>query len=385
MQKNKILLDEMFLRRLVYGSAFLGSGGGGSIIAGLKFLDKILHGSNVYLLTFPLSVKYQSLRGCIVCDIGSINEFDPQQDLALEYAFKDLLKYFDFRDSVKALFPIETGAENTLAPIALASMLDLYVIDGDGAGRAIPTLPLSSFSALGIIKNFTPVAIANGEGDVMLVKSKTQESFDGLLRPIAGLKQFRNSASLALWPDKVKDLSQTCVPGTITRAMYCGQLFQGIREQNTSLINDAIPKVNSLQGMLLAKGLVEEMQSEEESGFSFATIKIKNQLRKEMITILAQNENLIVYSDQADGPIATAPDSICYLNSEFWPLTNSEIKKGDKVFLIGVIADKRLRSDPMIRGFKELINNLGYAGQLDFKYPETKKLGTLILELTKYK
>lgn len=381
MKGNKILLEETFLHRLVYGSAFLGSGGGGSIRAGTKFVDKILRGREVSLLTFPLSAQYQKLRSCIICDIGSINEFDPQQDLALEYAFNDLQEYFDFKDPVKALFPIETGAENTLAPIALASMLGLFVVDGDGAGRAVPTLPLSTFSALGKLNNPTPVAIANGQGDVMLVNSPRQESFDGLLRPIAGLRQFKNSASLALWPDTIKSLSQKCVRGTITTAMYCGQLFEGIRKQDKSLIAKALTKVNALHGILLAKGRVDEMQSEEESGFSFARITIINQLKNEKITILAQNENLIAYSDKVDGPIATAPDSICYLNSEFWPLTNSEIKKGDKVYLIAVIANEKLRSDPMIKGFRQLINNLGYVGQLNFTTPKTKKLGTLILEL----
>jgi len=381
MRHEGILLDEAFLTRLVYGAAFLGSGGGGSIKAGLKFVDKILRGRDVKLLTFPILPKHQKLTSCIACDIGSINEFDPNQDLALEYAFQNLQEYFDFKNPVKALFPIETGAENSLAPIALASKYGLYVVDGDGAGRAVPTLPLSSFSALGKLNNFTPVAIASGDEDVMLVSSKNQESFDKLLRPIAGLAQFKNSASLVLWPDNLKNLSKKCIQGTITRAMYLGQLLEGIRESDKMLIKNSLGFVNKIKGTLLAKGRVDEIQTEEESGFSFATIKVKNQLKKDTITITAQNENLIAYSSELDGPIATAPDSICYLNSEFWPLTNSEIKKGDKIFLIGVQADKKILSTRMIDGFREVVNGLGYAGRLDFRLSSAKKLGSLILSL----
>lgn len=382
MPGEKILLDEALLFRIVYGSAFLGSGGGGKIASGEKFIEIIKRGKPVQLLTFPLSPKDEQLMACIVCDMGSINQFDEKQHLALEYAFNSLKEYFESDiPVVKALFPIETGAENTLAPVALAAMLGLVVIDGDGASRAVPTLPLTTFSALGELTNFTPVAIASGEGDVMLVGSKTKASFEALLRPITALKQFNNSASLALWPDVVKKLAKNCIPGTITQAMFCGQLLEGIRKNDKTLISTSLERVNKLTAVLLAMGRVDSVTSIEENAFNFAVIEIQNQLKNETITVLSQNESLVAYSNISEGPIALAPDSICYLNSEFWPVTNSEIKKCDKIYLIAVMANERLKDPVILKGFRKIINKLGYSGNMDLKYPKTKPLGSLLLTL----
>jgi DUF917 family protein len=90
-----------------------------------------------------------------VCDIGSIGALDKKQTDALRYAFDALAQHFKSTlGPIGALFPIETGPENTMAAFVIAARTGLPVVDGDGAGRAVPTIPFCSFSALGRVKNW---------------------------------------------------------------------------------------------------------------------------------------------------------------------------------------------------------------------------------------
>jgi DUF917 family protein len=382
MSRVKNFFTRNMMERLVEGAAFLGSGGGGKIDSGKKFIDIVLQGKPVELLKTPLTPAQGRLMSCIACDIGAISEFDPNQDKALVYAFEALQQYF-FNDKrpIKTIFPIETGAENSMAAIALASKFGLSVIDADGAGRAVPILPLSTFSVLGTLKNPSPVAIASGKGDVLLVGRETPSGYEALLRPIAALKEFGSSASLVLWPDKAGSLVKSGINGTISRAIACGELFRAIREDDEKKIKRCEAPVNKLQGMLLAAGRVDFVESEQEDAFNFGAVKIINQLRKETITVLSQNESLIAYSDQQDGPIAIAPHAICFLDSDMNPLTNSEIAKEDKVYLIAVQANKKMMSPKIKAGFEDIMKDLGYFGKLDFSTRGFTKLGSLISKL----
>jgi DUF917 family protein len=388
-----MVLDKKLLTRILYGSAFLGSGGGGLIESGRKFLEEI-GGSKVSLLTFPFSREHGKLLACVVCDMGSITAFDEKQSDALNLAYETLRDYFNKvkeEKKIQAFFPIETGPENTLAPFVLAARFGFYVIDGDGAARAVPTLPLSTFS-VGGIKNPKPVSIANGNGDSMLVFTKEPEK---ILRSVSHIDAFSNSSSLALWPDTVDELFKDCIGGTITRALHCGQLIEGIRENDNKLIEESIGRVNDLSAFVIGAGEVIFKTGLEKGAFNFTTTKIR-QKDGSIITIISQNESLIAFSDQSYLPLAIAPDSICYLGFDFNPCTNGEIESIDEtvghnkkakqqIYVIGVKAHKKLQHQDIRNGFKKIIEELGYAGNMDIKTPKQKPLGDLLMGLRRLK
>lgn len=380
-----MFLDEKLLHNLVQGAAFLGSGGGGKISSGETFVKIILgYGSGVELLTHPVAAKDQQKLACILCDIGSISSFDPKQDHALDIAFKGLSASFSSLGKIEAFFPIEIGPENTLAPFVLAAKYKFPVVDGDGAARAVPTLPLSTFS-IGHPKNWKPVAIASGRGDSMMVASGKVEDFDSLLRKVAQISPFDNSASLALWPDTIAALTKNCIEGTISKAVFCGMLLEGLQSRNQVQIREALPKVNELKGYLIKEGKLLYKRQVERGGFSFNTTKFQTDAG-EIITVISQNENLMAFCDRIDVPIAIAPDSICYLRSDMKPFTNSEIDYTDSLtdqyfYIIGVEAHEKLHDPAIMKGFNEIIQELRFNTRFDIPKQAGKPLGDLIVEL----
>src|SRR5690606_32253297 len=111
---------------------------------------------------------------------------DPKQDEALQYAYEMLLAHVAGGKTIEALFPLETGPENILAPFVLAARHGLAVVDGDGAGRAVPTLPLCTFSSDDAYIDL-PIAMANGDGDRILVDSESNLTHEALLRDFVQL------------------------------------------------------------------------------------------------------------------------------------------------------------------------------------------------------
>ena len=382
-------LEKPDLTQILYGSAFLGGGGGGSIKAGNLFIDYITGlTDNVELLKPPFSKATKNLVACIACDIGSITQLDPFQTKALLYAFESLSHAFkDTLGPIQAVFPIETGPENMLAPFVIAATLKIPVVDGDGAGRAVPTLPLTTFAEK-VIPNPVPVAVANGVKDVLLVST---EKFESLLRSIAHIDVFSDSASLALWPDKLINLYNKSVSNTVTRALYLGRLLEGIQEKNPTLIRQSLKEVDVLKGRLLIKGKVIFKDDAEKGGFNFTTTKIQSDDSDEIVTILSQNENLIAYSSKSFGPLVIAPDAICYLTTDFIPKTNAEIdtkEDGDHkdfqhMMVFCVVADAKLQNKKIQDGFHTILQELGYSGDMDLKQKGLRPLGSLLVKLSK--
>lgn len=386
--EKKIYQNE--LRWILIGSTFLGSGGGGKIKAGKKFLKEITRKNiPVSLLTHPLSDKEKSLNACIVCDIGSIEAFADRQSEALDLAFTGLSSYFKQEiGEIKALFPIETGPENTFAPLVLAARRGLYVVDADGAGRAIPIIPLCSF-AIGPIERPKPVVIANDKGDVMSVFAAKTGLFDKMLRSISQMDGFSNSASLAMWPETVAGLLERSVPGSITRALACGCFLENLKLNKQDRVEETLKTVNEMSGYLIGKGTVIYKESYEEGAFNFTRTKIKNELDGDIITVLSQNESLIVFSDKKSSPLAFAPDSICFLNYKFEPYTNAEIdpikdkskKSKQNVLLIAIKADSRLYRAEIKNRFRTVLEEHGYSGSIAISQSAYRPLGDLLIDI----
>lgn len=379
----EISINESDLYRILWGSALLGSGGGGAIKAGQTFIDLIkASGKPITMLSFPLTKEEENQLACVLCDIGSINAFDEKQADALVYAYETLAAHFDHMGAIRSVVPIETGPENTLAPFVVAAKFGLSVLDGDGAGRAVPTLPLSTFSVAGIA-NWRPVMMSNGQGDIVAVNSHRFDKYDNLLRSLAHVGHFSDSASLAMWPDTVGALAAHAVPGTITRALHCGQLLEGIREQKPDLVMQSLPVVNQLDAYLIGAGTIRYANTSDSGGFTFSTVKIENQTDKNTLTILSQNESLLVYNTDLPGPVAMAPDSICFLGQDLYPYTNSEISDcRHPVYVIGIQAHQQLRHPIIMAGFRHVMEELGYAGGASVYTGATKPLGDLIVELS---
>lgn len=373
-------LDAEKLSYLVDGAALLGSGGGGSLSTGHTFVDLILkctNGNGLALLTPPeLNTDSSQTAGCVLCDIGAITAIETDQQAAIANAFDALNAYQHAQGKapITVLMPIETGPENSLVPLVLAAQRGLAVLDADGAGRAVPSLPLCTLADLPAC----PAFIANQQNDFLIVQTSQTSSLDDLLRPITASPQFGNSASLALWSASVADLWERSVPGALSQAVWCGQLVAGLRNHDVALVAEALPFVNRRRGIVLGQGTVQSVDQNESGAFNFGTIRINSERDKSQLTILTQNENLILFSNTQSAPLLAAPHTISYLKTDLNPLTNSEIKAGDTVYVLGIEADARLISPAFEAGFQALLQPLGFGGQLPPLPDSVQPLGTVL-------
>ncbi|NET09340.1 MAG: DUF917 family protein [Symploca sp. SIO2B6] len=160
---KKLNLED--IKNIAQGACFLGTGGGGSLqVALTKIIPECLEEANVSLV--ELDSLTEKDWGAIVTGIGSPLELfhDPTIVTAAHSAYKELEKLclaFKSSDSkryrslerMNFCLPAEIGAVNSIVPIIVANEISLksdsapvFVVDADGAGRAIPTLPLTLYA-----------------------------------------------------------------------------------------------------------------------------------------------------------------------------------------------------------------------------------------------
>ncbi|MCB9240921.1 MAG: DUF917 domain-containing protein [Flavobacteriales bacterium] len=353
------------LQWLINGSAFLGSGGGGAVATGQQFMNIILAlsgGQGVELIGDGNGVGPGDV-GLVIADIGAISAIEQNQSEAIFYAYEHLNDWLvkNGKPKTTMLLPIETGPENTLAPMVAAARYKLPVFDGDGGGRAVPALQLSSFA--NDDKSFCPTSITNGNGDFMIVNTDTPKDLDDMLRPITATEQFGNSASIGLLPIPSGELKELAVKGSISRAIAVGAYIEALQLNKTEQAAQFKPKVDELRARLLTRSIVKEFKESTSGAFDFGTCILHDVGKPDIYTVLLQNENLIMFSSEEGGPVSTAPDSINYLYTDGNPVTNSSIKAGDEIFVVEVKAQPELETDLIQDGFAELLNNIGYYGK----------------------
>ena len=351
-------LNKENLEFILVGSTLLGSGGGGAIKTGKEFIGIILQEDHIVNLIDDKSDDF----AFVLADIGAISAIEEHQEVAIYNAFDVLSNYHKKLNGkgCKCLFPIETGPENTFAAIVAAARNKIDVFDGDGAGRAVPQIQLSSYAENNIAP--APAAITNSSKDALIVFCEGSADMDSLLRPITGTKQFGNSASLALFPGTVKELANGCVIGSISYSLYTGMLIEGLKNANKDLIERALPAVNKRNACLIGKGTVKKTTDTVAGAFDFGSVTVTT-VEGDEITVFNQNENLIAYSTNSSEPLIVAPHSICFLRYDMSPITNAEIAEKDQIYLIAIESYPELMKNKVLMGFSILLNGMGYAGK----------------------
>lgn len=351
-------LGQRDLEDLVQGAALLGSGGGGSIAAGQAFTTVILQRGGVTLL----AGDPPGGTGCVVADIGANAAFESDQVQALDNCIQ-LMRAQLGKGSpadLTCLFAVETGPENSLAPMVCAAGLGVPVFDGDGAGRAVPELPLCTYAAAGL--SVQPLTVTNGGKDAVVAFANGPQDMDDMLRPITAAKQFGSSASMALWAAPVADLARNTVPGSISYAIALGAFLRAMREGDQAAAQKLVPMVDKRSACVLASGAVSGIDNTEAGAFDTGTVTITPDDGSGTVTIITQNENLIAFAADRPEPLAVAPHTIGYLRSGWEAITNAEIKVGDHVRLIAVHAVDALLTPPMRTAFAGTLRGLGYGG-----------------------
>lgn len=385
-------LDKEAIDDIRVGAGLLGSGGGGAVWG--KTMDNLIKeitrddrkvtvvspdelephqsGAVVAIMGAPKAMAEKGINAEAVKRAWEALERNLHKDNRFQ-----AVKSFDYA------VPVEIGSLNSLAPILIGAMTGIPVLDGDGAGRAVPSLQVLTYAANPLLLDLKPYPLVLGsdnveESDVRLLVTQvpTAAYVDDVLRGVLGGKIFGEVGALVLWAQKATTSQQSdvVIPNglqdsqTLGKALKAGQ--SGTEEQIVDNCMKALTDIKRKPvGRALFVGTLEEPQEETIRGFDFITVTLTNKDDRSTATILGQNENLIAWTSTRSQPLVISPDSTCYLALDGprkgMSLSNADLHDvvGSKLALIGIQAVSQMRSKVIIERFLQLMRPMGYGGE----------------------
>jgi len=355
-------LGEKELKDIANGACLLASGGGGTIDAPQWIIPEILK-FKPHVTLIDLEEIKAGTQGAVVACMGSPKALKDIGFHGSAFRAWDLLEQ-TIRTKFSFSISVETGSVNTFIAMLTAAKMGIPIVDADGAGRAVPTLDMLTFSQPIPISPFTIANEASTQfhepNSQATLYGKTPTDIENLARPFISVPgEFDQTAGVAGWAMDQKDIlsRHPLISGTITRARKTGQ---ALRKSDNPV--KALEEFFGPDFYLLFKGKLAQIVQAESGGFDRGVLSFKNAVKT--VHIVNQNENMIAWDADKNRPLAMAPDSISYINEKGMALSNADLNLGDDIYIIGIRANKRLRQDPYLKDqFLTGLKNVGYYGK----------------------
>jgi len=340
-------LNKQGLIELAYGATFLGSGGGGTLGSALEMIDGELQaGDSVPLVDADGLPKDGLTIAC--CYVGSQTSGASVTHVgALSAAVASFTQFLEKRHGkrVTSLVPLDLGVQSAVVPCALvAAQSGLSLVNGDGAGRGVPALMLTTFAAA--FEDLLPGVAANAGGYAERIGPKNPLQLHNRITELT--QAWGSVAGVAVWAiENSKLVSPRVVPRTLSLAQEIGQAISQAAERKRDLVKAvrAVLQANDRNSYDLFRGTVTRILA---TTADFATIELVNRETGAIARVSTAGENLLAASPGAI--LAMAPDLICWLKTDHstkddvpGPLSNTMISAGNEVALIGVSAPGELR------------------------------------------
>ncbi len=374
------------------GAAIFASGGGGSYTDALSVLAD--------LAQWQGTVTVQDYDGGSNCGVLALMG---SPDAA------DSLTFGDIANSVantvaqfaggtgyplECVIPVEIGPINSIVPLIAAVMSEFTgiqsVVNGDGAGRAVPELPQTTYSAAMPV---SPAALADNAGQVYqaqsaLLSAPTAAQMETLAGGI--VSAFGSVSGIALWPSNPANnfaLSGSYIAGTLEQARQLGLfLLNAASPPSATAVAGEITQLTGRAASVVADNfyITAITQSTTSQSLDTGVIRLDNTVDPANSTqthyIYNLNENLIMYSAQSQVPDIIAPDSICYYSSatgrgfsnaadDLAVYFDSRTGKstGQPVSILRIAALPQFyQAAGVLSSFAALLRNIGYAGALPY-------------------
>ena len=354
---TKRLLGKKELEDIVWGSALLGAGGGGSPYDGLKLVEQIENKIEIY----DVAELPESASAVIVAGIGAPKAmlekgFGPEAITAYE-AIKNMAAVGGV--NLAYLMTGEIGGLNSITPLYVASQKGVPVVDADGNGRAVPELNTGLYPIYQIPTS--PLVVANKAGDVIVayLKDPLNTTMAETIARTAAIS-FGMVAAFATWIVDMATIKKCLVPKAISKAEEIGR---AIRESSARGVDTVEEIVKITGGREIFRGKITKIETRTAEGFDFGRTTIEGIANYTGYTldIDSKNENMIGWQDKK--PTIMVPDLIAMMEIGGRSLTNADIKEGMEVAIIGIPAPEPWRRIP--EGFncwKPILEKLGYVG-----------------------
>lgn len=381
-------------RCVAAGAAVLASGGGGSYADArnvLAELDRVWSGA--------VKVRdYDGASNC--CVLAMMGSPDAAQRLDLAGIASSLANTLGacapfLPAGFQCFIPVEIGPINSLIPLLAAALLpggDLWVVNGDGAGRAVPQLPQTTFGGAANLA-VAPCVLASDTSKGLALQSGVLAAPDAAaMETLAGeiVSAFGSISGIALWPSVTHNnfaLRGNYIRGTLAEARELGEfLLQAQTPPATAEVAEAIARITGRRAAPVVTNfyITDVTQAATSASLDAGVIRLDNEPVREDSTethyLYNLNENLIMYSSLSGEPDVLAPDSICYYSeatgagfsnalndlAQYYDFTNKR-STWQRVSVIRVDAAPRLcESAGVVASFAGLLRRIGYAGAMPY-------------------
>ena len=377
------------------GAAVLASGGGGSYRDAVSVLAELANSG------WSGAVQVKDYDGatncCVLALMGSPDAADNLTLADIEYSITNTINLYQAATgaTLGCVIPVEIGAINSIVPLIAALLPNnsiQWVVNGDGAGRAVPELPQTTYSGSATLAA-SPCALANDASEVVAVQSATLTAATAAqIETLAGgiVSAFGSFSGIALWPSTAGNgyaLTGSYIAGTLAQAWALGQYLLLASDPPTTA--DVAAQIVALTGRgatttLTNYYITAVTQSTTSASLDAGIIRLDNTPDQADSTethfIYNLNENLIMYSSLGSAPDIIAPDSICYYSESTgrgfsnasddlatYFDANSGKSTGLTVSIIKAEAAVELyQSTGVVASFANLLRNIGYAGALPY-------------------
>ena len=333
------------MKNAVAGAGFLGAGGGGSPLQGNKLVDEIVQSDTAVEVVSPQEVP----DGAFVASVYGMGAPSASRTgWRNEHLRAHELFNRNNPKEVAFIVPFEIGSGNTAVPLHSGAFMGVPVVDGDGAGRAVPELQLTTFDIFGV--PIAPMSIAGATGEGGMLHVKTAESAERIGRAITHV--FGDCAGVVSYPMDGATLKKVVVPDTLSLCEKTGGIMRRLQPSGRA-ISDQLQK--DLGMVELGAGRVTRKVTEARGGFDFGYVEVEG--KKDTLRVLFKNENIIALRNKK--VVAMIPDLVCWISEDGDPLTNADVQKGQRVIAMGLGAHQLVRSPKAIAAFSHLYAEQG--------------------------
>jgi hypothetical protein len=337
---------------LVLGCTFYGTGGGGSPKLGQELLYEDLKKVGEIHITDPADIRDDAwvctpfLMGSIapktqetldkMASVG-LKARTGMADRILMLSVLELQSYAHV--DVEAVVPVELGGGNTPAPIDVAMSLGKKVVNGDYAGRAIPEISQITTYLHDIPSH--PTTYVDEWGNVSIVKTAVNYPLAEALGKYISVAAFGLVGGAGLLM-KGREMKKVVIQNSVGECFIAGQT---IRKAVAAKQDPADALAKTTKGWVLFKGKVTKKDWQDKEGYLWGTntIEGQDQFKGHTFKIFYKNENHVSWLD--DKPYVTSPDIIEVIRRDTGePITNTLIKEGDVVSVLGLRGREPFRS-----------------------------------------
>jgi len=301
---------------ILHGSAFMGTGGGGEIELGMRYIDAALDAGKTFRLVSATDLDDATMT-CTPYALGATRASELLEEHArlpkateapIVTAINRLASHVGAEFG--ATVACELGGENTAVAAYAAAMIDGALLDADAAGRAVPEITHSTYCLAGL--SASPVVMANEFGETMLCENIFDDQrAEDIARSFAMVS--RDDIVAVDHAATIAELEHALYHGSISMA---AELGAAIRSARTANENAASQLAAIGRGKILFQGTISNCEDCIDNGFTcgFMELKGSGDYTQDECRIEFKNENMMASINSQI--VATIPDLICVLNDD---------------------------------------------------------------------